>query len=224
MSRRWLHRCCHRRQRSFLFYPFPKQKKATRLCRLLLPLVSHSEAYIRVGRKDHLSSVCIRQMEKRGFAFGMSVLESFSQQPLLSHFLFAFSPFLSLTHTTHSAFPLFSVICFVLLLSNASIHVHCTKIKTSLHLMCVDYVCQWGRLKVIICGLRLNKCAFYLLFYTLITHTYTTHTHTDAMFKSVCKLLLCFFRGFPLSMVLYFTSFSISSSLFRFRVKQLYVW
>lgn len=30
--------------------------------------------------------------------------------------------------------------------------------KTSLRWKCVDYVCQWGRLKIIICGLRPNKC------------------------------------------------------------------
>lgn len=31
----------------------------------------------------------------------------------------------------------------------------CPKMKTSLRSMCVDYVCQWDRLKIIICGLRL---------------------------------------------------------------------
>lgn len=80
--------------------------------------------------------------------------------------------------------------------------------------MCVDYVCQWGRLKVIICGLRLNKCAFHLLFYS---------THTDAMLKCMQAIVVVValflvsvsaFSALPLSPLVLF--------LFRFRVKQLY--
>lgn len=97
------------------------------------------------------------------------------------------------------------------------LYIRCTKIKTSLHLMCVDYVCQWGRLKVIICGLRLNKCAFYLLFYI--------HIHTPTQYSRKYASYCCFFRGFsvPIPGPLFFTSFSISFFLFRFRVEQLFI-
>lgn len=178
MSRRWLHRR-RRRKRSFPSTLSFKKKFGAGCCCCLSLIPKHI-----FGTEEKIiyqvCALCVYdKWKKRGFAFGMSVL-----QPLLSHFL-SLSPI--------------SIIFRHLLCAAAfkCLYIHCTKIKTSLHLMCVDYVCQWGRLKVIICGLRLNKCAFYLLFYTHIP----THTHRRNIQECMQAIVVFFVVSLSLSLV-----------------------
>lgn len=176
MSRRWLHR---RRQRSF-----PSTLSFKKNSVQVVVAVCLSFRNIHSGRKKRSFIKCVHCVcttnGKKGFcvwyvgASATTVAFSLSLSPnsiIFRHLLCA------------AAFK--------------CLYIHCTKIKTSLHLMCVDYVCQWGRLKVIICGLRLNKCAFYLLFYTHIP----THTHRRNIQECMQAIVVFFVVSLSLSLV-----------------------
>lgn len=116
----------------------------------------------------------------------------------LTLFLFFFSLSFSLSV---SVVPIFHhLLCAVRLTSK---YLSTERMKTSLHLMCVDYVCQWGRLKVIICGLWLNKMCVHFTYSRTLCHT---------MLKCMQSIVLSLV-SFVVVLFSVFTSFSISSSL-----------